>query len=161
MQSKIERAVVEDMKALIGEAPTLGETAVKPDELEEVTMEGRTKVVRCKRPPTCDCCRRLVKEKSSKPILLGCDAMLCKDCWFAWYDGGTTDPEEIRLNVLREHGEYGGQSGLGQEYVMEQFLHGGNEDDASKRDGEEPVQHDGQGDRADDGREEAGAGCVP
>lgn len=77
-------------------------------------------------------------ETSSKPILIGCDAMLCTDCWYEWYDGdcSTEDgsgrsSEKIKANVLRECGQWGGHGGIGFERAgkygllngMEQFIY--------------------------------------
>lgn len=63
-------------------------------------------------PPVCYCCERNVKETSSKPILIGCDAMLCKDCWYEWYDSGEVDPAKIGKKVIETKGMLGGEANL-------------------------------------------------
>jgi hypothetical protein len=64
--------------------------------------------ITCDSPPRCECCRRLVKETSARPLLLGCDDMLCKDCWCEWYDGDSTNPQRIGEQVRRKFGKHGG-----------------------------------------------------
>ena len=100
------------------------------------TGQSGTTVLDC--PPVCDCCERMVMETSSKPVLLGCDAMLCTDCWYEWYDGdcSTEDgsgrsSERIKENVLRECGRWGGHAGIGMDRAakfgllngMEKFIY--------------------------------------
>ncbi len=63
-------------------------------------------------PPVCDCCERKVRERNSKPFLLGCDAMLCKDCWYWWYDEAWKNSDDIKKGVWEKHGEFGGEANL-------------------------------------------------
>lgn len=69
---------------------------------ETVTMELLKVVAR-----KCDCCERETKGeanplkiKSFKKWLMGSDVDMCFDCFVEWYDGGKTDPEEIKKIVL-------------------------------------------------------------
>lgn len=63
--------------------------------------------------PICDCCERSVRKKGSKPILAGCDDMLCQDCWYAWYDMNITDKKALKAYVIDKHGMTGGAANLG------------------------------------------------
>lgn len=75
-----------------------------------------TKIQVKNEPPVCDCCERKVKETSSRPVLIGCDAMLCKDCWHEWYDSGITEVESLKAAVRKRHGEFGGEADLSEVY---------------------------------------------
>lgn len=79
-----------------------------------------TKIKKSDIMPICDCCGRGVKEKSSKPILIGCNDMLCKDCWHEWYDGGFNNPLKLKKHVINKFGQYGERGGVScPKYFME------------------------------------------
>lgn len=75
-----------------------------------------TKTRELDQPPVCDCCERKVRETSSKPVLIGCDAMLCKDCWYEWYDSGECDPVKLGKRVRDTKGVHGGEANLTEIY---------------------------------------------
>jgi len=58
-----------------------------------------TKIMKTK--PKCDVCDRRVLETSSRPILIGCDDMLCRECWLAWYDSGIVNKKKLKNYVLK------------------------------------------------------------
>ncbi len=113
----------------VGQAPA--------PKMQKTRTEGDKTVV-LDEPPVCDCCERQVMSTSSRPFLLGCDAMLCTDCWYEWYDGDCSNedgsgrcPIRMKENVLREHGRWGGHAGIGMERAgkygllngMEKFIY--------------------------------------
>lgn len=61
-------------------------------------------------PPVCECCHRKVHETFSKNICT--ESNICRDCFYEWYEGGSTDPEVIKVGVWKKHGEFGGEANL-------------------------------------------------